>query len=154
MNICLTKRSSAEVVAAAAPHKMDGWASAAAKELDDPDVPVFAIENDRHEIIGQAGLVIWPVGSSRATATIALFDPRCRGRGTGTQVIRMLLEHAFLKLHLPRVTVRVNADNPAAIRCYQKAGFVAVGSEKDNSVHMVAFRESRPRRRGDKRSSR
>ena len=55
MNICLTKRLSGEIIAAAEPHKMDGWASSVREELDDPDEPWFAIEDDREQIIHRTG---------------------------------------------------------------------------------------------------
>jgi RimJ/RimL family protein N-acetyltransferase len=50
-----------------------------------------------------------------------------RGKGYGVEAIRLLLDFAFKDLNLHRVYLHVFADNSAAIRCYQKAGFVREG---------------------------
>ena len=141
MSIHLVKCPVAQVVAAAKPYEMDGWASSAAKDHGDPNTPMFAIENEKREIIGQAGLKIWPPGSARVTATIAIFNPKYRGKGIGTLAIRMLLAHAFRELGLRRVTVAVDKGNIAAQRCYRKAGFATAKVDKDGRIRMEALGE-------------
>jgi len=141
LTIRLAKRTAKDVVDVATSFKMDGWASSAARELDEPDLPMFAIECEGKGIVGQAGL---GVRGSRATATITLFDPRYRGRGIGTLVMRMLLAYAFLTLGLERIVVRADKTNRAALRCYHRAGFVIVKDNKDGSVLMEAQRDSWP----------
>ena len=142
LTIRLAKRTAEDVVDAAALSKMDGWARSAAQKLDNPYLPMFAIEYKGEGVIGQAGLCVWPSGGSRTSATIALFNPKCRGRGIGTLVMRMLLAYAFLTLGLARVGLRVNEANCAALRCYHKAGFVVIKDNKDGSMLMEARRKS------------
>ena len=141
LSIRLAKRTAKDVIEAAAPFKMDGWASSAARELDEPDLPMFAIECEGKGIVGQAGI---RVRGLRATATVALFDPKYRGRGIGTLAMRVLLAYAFLTLGLERVVVRVDKANRAALRCYHRAGFVMAKDNKDGSVLMEAQRGSWP----------
>jgi len=120
---------------------MDGWASSAAEDLDDPDIPMFAIENCQGEIIGQVGMKVAPAKYSRATATIALFDPAYRNLGIGTEAMRKLLTHGFDRLGLERIAISANGNNSAAIRCYEKAGFVTERVGKDGALHMMACKE-------------
>jgi RimJ/RimL family protein N-acetyltransferase len=51
-------------------------------------------------------------------------------RGFGTQVMRLLLRHGFNTLNLNRISLRVFANNPRAIRCYEKARFVHEGRQR------------------------
>ena len=139
LTIRLVKRTAQAVIDAARPTKMDGWASSAAQQLDNPELPFFAIECSDEGIIGQAGLHLF--GGAMAGATIALFNPKHRNRGIGTLVIRMLCAYAFLSLGLGRISLRVNQSNKAALRCYYKAGFVIVKANKDGSMLMEAQRE-------------
>jgi len=50
-----------------------------------------------------------------------------RGKGYGQEAIQQLLSHAFQDLNLNRVFLEVLADNAAAIKVYQKCGFVVEG---------------------------
>jgi RimJ/RimL family protein N-acetyltransferase len=45
------------------------------------------------------------------------------GRGLGTEVTELMLEHAFTRLGLHRVGLSVFSYNQRAIRAYEKAGF-------------------------------
>lgn len=45
------------------------------------------------------------------------------GKGYGTEMMRLLLQFAFMEINLRRVTLAVFDYNPRAIRAYEKAGF-------------------------------
>lgn len=49
------------------------------------------------------------------------------GRGLGTEAIRLLARHLFEDRGHHRLTIDPAADNAAAIRAYEKAGFRPVG---------------------------
>ena len=49
------------------------------------------------------------------------------GKGYGTDAMRIMLRFAFSELNLHRVSLSVFADNPRAIRSYEKAGFQVEG---------------------------
>ena len=49
------------------------------------------------------------------------------GQGFGTEATRLMLEHAFERLHLHRIGLSVFAFNERAIRSYRRAGFVIEG---------------------------
>ncbi len=48
-------------------------------------------------------------------------------KGYGTEAMRLLVRHGFETLNLNRVFLRVYANNPRAIRSYEKVGFVHEG---------------------------
>ncbi len=48
-------------------------------------------------------------------------------RGYGGEALRLLLDHAFAVLNLNRIFLHVYANNPRAIRAYEKIGFVHEG---------------------------
>jgi len=58
---------------------------------------------------------------------IAIGNKAFWDRGFGTQIMRMLLELGFGTYNLERVFLRVYANNPRAIRTYEKVGFVLEG---------------------------
>jgi RimJ/RimL family protein N-acetyltransferase len=61
-------------------------------------------------------------------AAIDIFlDPALHGRGIGTEAIRRVVTHLIEERGHHRITIDPAADNAAAIRCYEKAGFRAVG---------------------------
>ncbi|GGY36979.1 GNAT family N-acetyltransferase [Streptomyces omiyaensis] len=61
-------------------------------------------------------------------AGIDLFlDPSVHGRGLGTDAVRTLARHLVDDHGFHRLVIDPAADNAAAIRCYEKAGFRPVG---------------------------
>jgi len=62
-----------------------------------------------------------------AELQIRIGDAADRGRGVGSEAVGLLLRFAFDDLNLQRVQLHVFADNAAAIRVYEKAGFVREG---------------------------
>ena len=56
-----------------------------------------------------------------------LIDARFQGQGYGTATLRMLLSELEKEEEYDRVEVCVNKTNAAAIRIFEKAGFVDVG---------------------------
>ncbi|HVN55256.1 MAG TPA: GNAT family protein [Anaerolineaceae bacterium] len=51
-------------------------------------------------------------------------------QGYGTEAMALLLRHGFETLNLNRIYLRVFANNPRAIRSYEKIGFVHEGVER------------------------
>jgi RimJ/RimL family protein N-acetyltransferase len=48
-------------------------------------------------------------------------------QGYGSEVMRLLLKHGFEALNLNRIALIVYANNPRAVRVYEKVGFVQEG---------------------------
>lgn len=58
-------------------------------------------------------------------------DPANRGKGYGTDALRVMLRYAFQELNLHRVFLDVIAYNEAAIRAYERVGFVLEGRMRE-----------------------
>jgi RimJ/RimL family protein N-acetyltransferase len=63
-----------------------------------------------------------------------LVGPEGRGRGLGTEALRLLLDHAFGALLLERVDLEVYAFNPRARHVYERLGFVVTATREDDLV--------------------
>ena len=89
---------------------------------------------DGNKLIGFVNLfgVSW---KNRSCLTvIGIGDPECRGKGHGTEAVRMILRYAFGELNMNRVGLSVYANNKAAIRCYEKNGFKCEGVEREAAL--------------------
>lgn len=95
---------------------------------DRPDIVIFGIHLiGRDQMIGSCQLRgIDPVHRT-AELQIRVGEVDERGRGYGTEAIRLLLDFAFRDLNLHRVHLQVFATNMAAIRAYEKVGFHSEG---------------------------
>jgi RimJ/RimL family protein N-acetyltransferase len=63
-------------------------------------------------------------GGLEAEVGIAVMDSSFRGRGVGTEAMRQAMSYAFERLGLAALVLTVFPDNVAAIRSYQKVGFI------------------------------
>jgi RimJ/RimL family protein N-acetyltransferase len=69
------------------------------------------------------------IDSNARSAELGLMigEPADRNRGLGLEAVTLALNYAWTELNLQRVALYVHGDNPAAIRCYAKAGFQIEG---------------------------
>ncbi len=63
--------------------------------------------------------------------SIGIGDPEYRGKGYGTDAMRVAVDYAFNELNLHRLGLNVNANNPRAIRVYEKLGFQHEGAQRE-----------------------
>lgn len=79
------------------------------------------------KLIGFTGLhVEW--SNQMAWVGIGIGEPEYRGKGYGTDAMRVVVGYAFRELGLYRVSLSVFSYNPRAIRAYEKVGFVHEGA--------------------------
>ncbi|UGS38664.1 GNAT family N-acetyltransferase [Capillimicrobium parvum] len=89
------------------------------------DAVIFAIREDG-ELVGTCQLI---VAGDEAELRIRVGRPSARGRGLGTQAVRLLTARGFEELGLRRIWLQVFRANPRAIRAYEKAGFTVCGEQ-------------------------
>jgi RimJ/RimL family protein N-acetyltransferase len=79
--------------------------------------------NEAGRLAGFARLywVEWTHGHGRLQLGIG--DPQDRGRGYGSETLRLLLRFAFGELNLYRLSVEIPEYNLPALRLFQRAGF-------------------------------
>jgi RimJ/RimL family protein N-acetyltransferase len=87
------------------------------------DATIFAIRLiGSGDLIGSCQLLNIDRRHSTADLQIRIGAPEDRGKGYGTEAVRLLLAHAFRDIGLARVQLHVFADNDRAIRAYENAG--------------------------------
>jgi aminoglycoside 6'-N-acetyltransferase len=97
---------------------------------DDPDSRRLVIDLDGRV----AGLIEYHEETEPRYrhASIDLFlDPSLHGRGLGPEALRLLVRYLIDERGHHRITIDPAASNKAAIRAYEKAGFVRVGVMRD-----------------------
>ena len=75
-----------------------------------------------------------------AEVGIALL-PEVRGRGVGTEAIRLLVEFGFTRRNLRRIHLQAIASNTGALRAYEKAGFVVEGRLREHAWVRGAYED-------------
>jgi RimJ/RimL family protein N-acetyltransferase len=103
-----------------------------AEEPDDNNSHSFVIYTlDDDKTIGflSLGAISWNNGN--AWVSIGIWDAVYRGKGYGTDAMRVMLRYAFSELNLYRVSLGVFEYNARAQRSYEKVGFVLEGRVRD-----------------------
>lgn len=99
------------------------------KVTTDPSRVVFGIRELRTErIVGILQLIdLHPIHRS-AELIIRIGSDEDRGRGFGSEAVRLAVDFGFRHRNLQRVWLRVFADNVRAIRAYEKANLQREGN--------------------------
>lgn len=71
----------------------------------------------------------WAAGT--AWVGIGVGEREYRGKGFGTDAMKVLLHYAFTEMNLHRVNLNVFDFNRRAVRSYEKAGFKYEGTERE-----------------------
>ncbi|HEV2890128.1 MAG TPA: GNAT family protein [Frankiaceae bacterium] len=87
-------------------------------------VPLTVVDAESGRPIGHAGLGDMVPEHRRALCWIVIGDAAFRGRGYGEDTMRTLCRFAFETVNLAKVELEVVADNAAAVRLYERIGFV------------------------------
>ena len=87
---------------------------------------VFAVRKE-NKTIGIAGFDDIIKANKVATLFIGLGDKNQRGKGYGTETMKLLLNYGFNELNLHRIQLNVLSFNEGAIALYSKLGFKKEG---------------------------
>ncbi|WP_228499017.1 GNAT family N-acetyltransferase [Nocardioides agariphilus] len=90
-------------------------------------VATFSVVHlDSLELAGEASL--WGIDTHNRSAHVGIaLLPRSRGRGLGTDTVRVLCRYGFIGLGLHRLQVETLSDNAAIIRAAARVGFRTEG---------------------------
>jgi len=94
---------------------------------DSQPLGIEARKGDRWVKIGNMGFFDFDHRARKAEVGIMIGNKSYWNKGYGTEAITLLLKHGFETLNLNRIMLQVYEDNPRAIRCYEKAGFILEG---------------------------
>lgn len=97
--------------------------------MADSDVFFPMAAFDEQGLAGQ--LIIRFTDDEKTTVRFAhvIVDGGRRGIGLGSELINIALEYSFSFLKAEKVTLGVFENNPAAIKCYESAGFKDTGAD-------------------------
>ncbi|GAA3695879.1 GNAT family protein [Arthrobacter ginkgonis] len=103
------------------------WYRTRAEQPDRMDLAV--VDPASGECVGEIVLNDWEPGNQTCNLRI-LIGPRGRGRGLGTEAIRLLLDYAFAQTDLFRIELEVYTFNTRALRVYERVGFIPEGRRR------------------------
>jgi RimJ/RimL family protein N-acetyltransferase len=105
--------------------EIKAWVSSRAQQTDRLDLAIHRRSDDA--FFGELALLdLDPVNESVALR-ISLAGPAMTGQGFGTEAMRLTLNHAFATVGIHRVHLDVYAFNTAAIKTYERLGFIHEG---------------------------
>ncbi len=90
------------------------------------------IERGSGRVVGNCGMFDVLLPHRRAEVGILIGEPDARGRGYGTEAMRLLVDYAFTAAGMHSLMLWVYEFNPAARRCYEKVGFREVGRRRES----------------------
>lgn len=85
------------------------------------------IETKDGTVIGKCGTMETKWKNGETTVYIFTGGDEYRGKGYGTEAMRILVSYAFEQMNMNRVRLFVFAFNERAIKSYEKTGFVVEG---------------------------
>ncbi|GAA1349738.1 GNAT family N-acetyltransferase [Streptomyces beijiangensis] len=115
-------------------------AAEAAEPPDADTATLFTVVelDDAQTLLGEA--LLWGIDTHNRTAHLGIsLLPTARGRGFGTDVVRLLCEYGFEVRGLHRLQVETLADNASMIAAAMKAGFTVDGTLRKSAWVYGAF---------------
>jgi len=107
--------------------------------VDDARTGFTIYERATGRAIGNCGLHEVDLANRRTVVGIMIGEPDARGRGYGTEAMRLLLDYAFTVLGMHSVMLTVFAYNAAGRRCYEKVGFREMGRRRESRWYNGRF---------------
>ena len=97
--------------------------------------------SDSGDLIGMGGLsyIEWPW--QRAELSICIGEKEHQQKGYGQETTMLILDHAFTKLNLHSVMLRVTSYNERAIKCYEACGFKRAGKRRESRIDGEKFHD-------------
>ena len=107
---------------------------------DGPESAMSLVVDVDGVAVGSASLFGFDLLARHAEAGIGL-QREARGRGIGTAAIVQLVEFGFVRHNLRRIHLQAIASNTAAIRAYEKAGFLIEGRQREHAWVRGAYED-------------
>ena len=89
-------------------------------------------DTERGKLIGHVGLYKIDKVAKKSEYGILLADDDSRGKGYGTKATKTMIDYAFNKLGMHKVTAEVLSENAASIAMFKKCGFSIDGCLRDD----------------------
>ncbi len=102
----------------------------------------FSICTKESQHIGGAQIKSIDWKNRNAEMGIFIGDKNEWGKGYGTDAAKSLIRFGFYELNLHRLWLRVDSENLAALKCYQKAGFLQEGIFREEVFRNGCFHDT------------
>lgn len=89
---------------------------------------IVTLDNDK--MIGTISLEDIDRINRNATLGIFIGDEEYRGKGIGTEAIKLILDYGFNYLNLNNIRLSLMEFNERALKCYEKCGFKEFGRRR------------------------
>ncbi|MEU6847078.1 GNAT family protein [Streptomyces sp. NPDC046716] len=120
------------------PERLRSWYGSRGAQDDRLDLAVT--DRASGELVGEVVLNEWEPEHRRATFR-TLIGARGRGRGLGTEAVRLIVGYGFETVGLHRIGLEAYADNVRARHVYEKAGFVLEGVRRQVELRDGVWRD-------------
>lgn len=90
-----------------------------------------AIDDDTGQVIGHISLGSISGKNKSGRISRVLISDAAKGKGYCKQMISVILKIGFEELQLHRICLGVYDDNPSAVKCYESAGMIIEGRQRD-----------------------
>ena len=92
------------------------------------DIPFVAADDDDRPL----GFLCYSMNPETKGGFLkfVVVDPKQRGKGVAREMLRLISEYAFDENGATSIGLRVFSENPRALKCYEKAGFVLTETEE------------------------
>jgi RimJ/RimL family protein N-acetyltransferase len=108
------------------------WYIEDANDKEQSDVFIYkAVESETGKVVGHISLGSISKKNKAGRISRVFVDPEYQGKGYCYQMVKGVLKFGFGELKLHRICLGVYDVNTSAIRCYQKAGFLIEGTNRD-----------------------
>jgi RimJ/RimL family protein N-acetyltransferase len=108
------------------------WYIEDVNDINNSDAFIYkAIETTTGNVVGHISLGGISKKNKAARISRVLVDPAAHGKGYCCQMVQAVLRIGFEDLQLHRICLGVYDFNKAALRCYQKAGLLIEGTNRD-----------------------
>ena len=109
-----------------APAKLESLLAHFDDNKSDNDDVSFAIEIGK-KYVGHCGLHTFDEVNHTCELSVEIGDSAYWGKGSGREIVKLLLQYGFDHRHAHRVWLKTHSENERAIRCYKACGFVEEG---------------------------
>lgn len=92
------------------------------------------------EIIGTVELGFINYKKKECKICRFLIGEKYRNQGYGTEISKLLINHAFNELNMNKVLLHVSSNNTNAKRCYEKVGFTVIEEKSTNQGETTALK--------------
>jgi RimJ/RimL family protein N-acetyltransferase len=108
------------------------WYIEDTNNIHESDALVYkAIDTKNENVVGHISIGSISRSNKSARITRVLVSSTCQGKGICQGMIKAAIKIGFEDLDLHKISLGVYEFNTAAIRCYEKAGFVTEGILRD-----------------------